>query len=199
MRPFSQACENNRQPILDVLRAVFADSGCILEIGSGTGQHAAYFAPALSPTIWQPSDLVRNHAGIDAWIDAHPIDNLRRPLDLDVDRQPWPVAADIDGIFTANTCHIMAWSSVENMFAGAAHLLGAGAALVIYGPFNYGGEFTSPSNARFDAMLRRQASHQGIRDFEAIERLAAGQGFELGEDYPMPANNRLLVWRKKAR
>lgn len=195
-KPFSQACENNRQPIFQVLHEVLASSRHVLELGSGTGQHAVYFAPRLSHLIWQTSDLAVNHGAINAWIDEHPAENLRRPVVLDVDRQPWPVT-DVDAVFTANTCHIMSWQSVINLFAGLQALLQPGAHVVIYGPFNYGGEFTSDSNARFDQMLKQNAPHRGIRDFEAVNRLAGDAGLTLLDDHAMPANNRLLVWQRR--
>lgn len=196
VKPFSQACENNRQPIVEVLLRAFADCREVLEIGSGTGQHAVYFAPRLPHLRWLTSDLRVHHAGILAWLDAHPAANLSPPLDLDVDCPSWPVNRT-DGVFTANTCHIMAWASVVNLFSGVSQVLAAGGTLAIYGPFNYGGHFTSDSNARFDAWLKQQAPHQGIRDFEAVNQLAKSAGLTLLDDHAMPANNRLLVWRRR--
>jgi|TARA_R100000656_G_scaffold25525_7_gene22520 SAM-dependent methyltransferase len=196
VKPFSQACENNRQPIFQVLQAVLASSRHVLELGSGTGQHAVYFAPQLPHLIWQTSDLAVNHEAINSWIDEHPAENLRRPLVLDVDQQPWPVTG-ADAVFTANTCHIMSWQSVISLFAGLEKLLQPGAHVVIYGPFNYGGEFTSDSNARFDQMLKQNAPYRGIRDFEAINGLADEAGLTLLDDHAMPANNRLLVWQRR--
>ncbi|MEZ5530547.1 MAG: DUF938 domain-containing protein [Porticoccaceae bacterium] len=196
-KPFSQACENNREPILEILQRVFADRRRVLEVGSGTGQHAVYFAPRLPQLTWQTADLAVNHPGINAWIDDQPVDNLRRPLVLNADQRPWQLEGyQPDALFTANTCHIMAWSSVQNFFAELGGQLSIGAVLAIYGPFNYSGEFTSDSNARFDAWLKQQVPHQGIRDFEAVNRLAEAVGFTLAEDNGMPANNRLLVWKK---
>ncbi|WP_461482260.1 DUF938 domain-containing protein [Porticoccus sp.] len=198
-KPFSQACENNCQPILAILQRVFADRRKVLEVGSGTGQHAVYFAPRLPQLVWQTADLEINHPGINAWIDQYPVDNLRRPLALNADRRPWGMGGyKPDALFTANTCHIMAWPSVQNLFAEVGVLLAPGAVLAIYGPFNYGGEFTSDSNARFDQWLKQIAPHQGIRDFEAVDRLAQQAGFTLSEDNAMPANNRLLVWKKSS-
>jgi Protein of unknown function (DUF938) len=182
-KPFSQACENNKQPILDVLRRVFSDRKQVLEVGSGTGQHAVHFAPQLPHLIWQTADLKNNHKGINEWIKDIPAENIRSPLALDADHPPWDID-QVDAVFTANTCHIMAWSSVVNMFA----------VLAIYGPFNYNGEFTSESNAHFDQWLKQQAPHQGIRNFEALNNLAKKIGLTLIEDNEMPANNRLLVW-----
>jgi len=194
-KPFSQACENNKQPILDILLRVFSDRKQVLEIGSGTGQHAVHFAPQLPQLIWQTADLEHNHEGINAWIDDNPAENLRSPLPLDADHLPW-LFDPVDAAFTANTCHMMAWSSVVNMFAGLDSAMEPNATLAIYGPFNYNGKFTSESNARFDQWLKQKAHHQGIRDFEAINKLAGKIGLSLIEDNEMPANNRLLVWQR---
>lgn len=194
-KPFSQACENNKQPILDILLRVFSDRKQVLEIGSGTGQHAVHFAPQLPQLIWQTADLEHNHEGINAWIDDNPAENLRSPLPLDADHLPW-LFDPVDAAFTANTCHIMAWSSVVNMFAGLDSAMEPNATLAIYGPFNYNGKFTSESNAGFDQWLKQKAHHQGIRDFEAINKLAGKIGLSLIEDNEMPANNRLLVWQR---
>lgn len=194
-KPFSQACQNNQQAILEVLLRVLADRKQLLEIGSGTGQHAVYCAPRLPHLIWQTADLEVNHPGINAWLDESPAPNLRRPLSLNADNAPWPLAS-VDAVFTANTCHIMAWDSVVNLFVGLESLLEPKAILAIYGPFNYNGQFTSDSNARFDQWLKQQAPHQGIRDFEAVNGLAEKAGLFLIEDNEMPANNRLLVWQR---
>lgn len=195
-KPFSQACENNKAPILGVLQRVFAPCRNILEIGSGTGQHAVWFAPRLPHLHWQTSDLAENHPGINAWIDEQSASNLARPIVLNVASGAWPVA--MDGVFSANTCHIMSWENVEKMFDGLGRHLARDGIVAIYGPFNYRGEFTSASNAQFDLWLKQRAPHQGIRDIAAIQRLAGRAGLELLEDNPMPANNRLLVWRKSA-
>ncbi len=185
MKPFSEACERNREPILAVLQRVLAHRTKVLEIGSGTGQHAAYFAAALTHLAWQASDVPENLPGIRQW--------GVEPIALDVSGA-WP-SIDADAAFTANTCHIMAWPQVEKMLAG----VGAIATLrtfCVYGPFNYGGRFTSDSNARFDAMLRARDPSSGLRDFEAMVALARGHGLALREDNTMPANNRLLVFER---
>ena len=194
-KPFSQACDNNQAPIFVILDRVFAEAQAALEIGSGTGQHASYFAPRLAHLIWQTSDQAEYHPGINAWIDAASADNLRRPLSLNVDMPEWPIDK-VDAVFSANTCHIMSWASVENMFRKLADVLSDGGTLAIYGPFNYAGEYTSPSNANFDQWLKQRGAQQGIRDFEAVNQLAIEAGMSLLEDNAMPANNRLLVWRK---
>ena len=194
-KPFSQACENNQQAIFAILERVFKQAQQVLEIGSGSGQHASYFAPRLAHVVWQTSDQTEYHAGINAWLDDSPATNLRRPLRLNVDMPRWPIDT-VDAVFSANTCHIMAWPSVVNMFNHLATVLTTGGTLAIYGPFNYKGEFTSPSNANFDQWLKQRGAHQGIRDFEAVNQLASEAGMRLLEDNAMPANNRLLVWCK---
>lgn len=194
-KQFSPACERNREPILAILRDVLASSGRVLEIGSGTGQHAVFFGAHLPHLVWQPSDRLQNHPSIVAWLEDARLPNVMPPLALDVAAKEWP-AGPFDAVFSANTCHIMAWPEVEAMFAGIGRILQEGGALCIYGPFNYGGRFTSASNAQFDAALRQQAPHMGIRDFEAVDRLASMQGLRLEADHAMPANNRLLVWRR---
>ena len=192
--PFSQACENNKQAILSLLTEVFSSTRHVLEVGSGTGQHAVFFAQHLPHLIWQTSDLAINHDGINAWIAEHPSPNLLAPIELDV-IQKWP-CGEVDGIFTANTLHIMAWPIVERFFAGVAENLQQGGRLVIYGPFKYQGLFTSDSNAAFDLWLKTHDPARGVRDIEAILALAATAGLALLSDTAMPANNQLLVFEK---
>jgi SAM-dependent methyltransferase len=186
MKPFSEACERNGAPILAILKRVFKDRKKVLEIGSGTGQHAAYFAPELPHLIWQASDVAEHLPGIRQWI-SDPA-----PIELDVDRE-WP-SIQADAVFSANTCHIMSWPQVERLFAGIGRLRPE--VFALYGPFNYNGRHTSESNARFDAMLRGRDPLSGIRDFDKINALAEAAGLTLAEDNAMPANNRLLVFQK---
>lgn len=195
VKPYSEACERNRQPILEVLREVFADVHHVLEIGSGTGQHAVYFARHLPHLTWHASDRPEDHAGINAWVAEAALPNLRPPVALDVRDAQWPVPA-VDAVFSANTLHIMDWHAVEAMFRGIARVLGPGGVLAIYGPFNYGGQFTSASNAAFDALLRARGVGSALRDVEAVHGLARDIGLTLWRDAAMPANNRLLVWRR---
>ncbi len=197
-KPWSEACERNREPILDVLREAFAAARDVLEIGSGTGQHAVYFAHALPHLTWHASDRAEHHAGINAWIAEAALTNLRPPLVLDVRETPWPALAvqNVDGVFTANTLHIMDWESVQAAFRGIARVLHEGGTLVVYGPFNEGGKFTSDSNACFDASLRSRGTGSGLRDVEAVNALAQDGGLELVQDVAMPANNRTLVWQR---
>ena len=194
MKQFSEASERNREPILQVLRRVFGDRTAVLEIGAGTGQHAAYFAPALPHLAWQPSDVGENLPSIRLWREEAQTPRLAEPIELDVD-QPFP-ELDIDAVFSANTCHILSWPQVERLFAGVGALLPERGVLALYGPFNYGGKHTSPSNAEFDAWLRGRDQKSGVRDFEAIAALAGRYGLTVEEDNAMPANNRLLVFRK---
>lgn len=195
MKPFAESCAENRAPILAVLREVFADRRRVLEIGSGTGQHACYFASALPFLTWQTSDLAENHPGIHAWLAEEGNTNILPPLLLDVRQPQWPVDA-VDAVFSANTAHIMGWDGVQAMFAGIGRVLEPGGLFALYGPFNYGGKYTAESNARFDAWLRQRDPASGVRNFEDLQALAAGAGLELLRDYPMPADNRTLVWRK---
>lgn len=193
-KPFSQACENNKQPILEIIREVFADTDYVLEVGSGTGQHAVFFAQRMPHLQWQASDQAHYLPGIRAWRDDADLPNLPPPLELDVTR-PWPVT-DIPAVFSANTLHIMSWQAVEAFFAALGERLAETGHLCLYGPFNYRGGYTSESNARFDQSLRQRDPKSGIRDFEAIEALAGEQGLALAGDYTMPANNRVLHFTK---
>jgi cyclopropane fatty-acyl-phospholipid synthase-like methyltransferase len=195
-KPVSAACERNRDPILAVLREHFADRRRVLEIGSGTGQHAVYFAAAMPQVDWQTSDLEASHAGIHLWLAEARLPNVRAPIVLDVNAA-WPDRR-YDAVFTANTLHYMGWPQVEKLFAHLPSVLSKNAKLVVYGPFNYGGQFTSPSNAQFQQTLQGWGAHMGIRDFEAVDALARGIGLELVEDREMPANNRCLVWQRRA-
>jgi cyclopropane fatty-acyl-phospholipid synthase-like methyltransferase len=196
-KPYADACDRNRGPILEVLRAHFAGRRRVLEIGSGTGQHAVHFAAELPHLIWQTSDVEPNLPGIRSWIEEANLGNLPPPLTLDVSGT-WPCAR-FDAVFTANTLHIMSWPSVCALFAALPSVLAQDAVLAVYGPFNYEGRFTSPSNAAFDAWLRRRAAHSAIRDFGAVDALARSIGLDLVEDRAMPANNRTLVWRRSER
>lgn len=195
-KPFSQSCENNKEPILSVLRRVFARSRRVLEIGSGTGQHSVHFAPNLPHLEWYTSDLTENLAGIRLWIEEQPSENLFPPMTLEVNTGDWPIE-DFDAAFSANTAHIMHWPDVEAMFRGVASYLPSGGRFALYGPFSYHGVHTSESNARFDLSLRARDPGMGVRDFVALEELADSGGLVLLEDNEMPANNRTLVWEKR--
>ncbi len=194
-KPFAESCVENRAPILAVLREVFADRRHVLEIGSGTGQHAVYFAPELPHLTWQTADVPQHHAGIRLWLAEAALPNVLPPLALDANRTEWH-SGRYDAVFSANTLHIMSWPEVERLFAGIGAVLESGGVLAIYGPFNINGAFTSESNARFDAWLKARDPASGVRDFEAVDALARAQGLVLQQDVAMPANNRTLVWRR---
>jgi SAM-dependent methyltransferase len=193
-KPFAPACERNRDPILAVLRTHFADRRSVLELGSGTGQHAVYFAAAMPWLTWQCSDVDAHLPGIRLWLDEAALPNTPPPLALDV-TSAWP-AQRFDAVFTANTLHIVGWPEVEALFAGVGRVLAGDGVLVVYGPFNYGGTYTSASNREFDAWLKARDPRSGIRDVEAVHALAAGIGLHVVDDVAMPANNRCLVWRR---
>lgn len=193
-KPYAEACARNREPLLEVLREAFAQSSRVLEIGSGTGQHAVHFAAHLPHLVWQTSELPQHHAGINAWLADARLPNLLPPLALDV-AGAWP-PGPFDAVFSANTLHIMAWPQVEQFFAGAARVLAGGGVLAVYGPFNYAGAYTSESNAQFDVWLKARYAGGGIRNFENVCAFARSQGFEFARDIAMPANNRTLLWRR---
>jgi len=195
-KPFAPACERNRDPILSVLRAHFSDRTHVLEIGSGTGQHAVHFAAAMPSLVWQTSDRIENLPGIRAWLAEAKLANTPLPIELDVATGLWP-AAEYDAIFSANTLHIMSWAEVEMLFAALPRITTTDAKLAIYGPFNYDGAYTSASNAAFDESLKQRGPEMGIRDMEAVDRLARDAGFAMIDDAPMPANNRTLVWQRQ--
>jgi SAM-dependent methyltransferase len=195
-KPYAPATDRNREPILEVLRTYFADRRQVLEIGSGTGQHAAYFAAALPWLRWQASDVADNLPGISLWLDEAGLANTPAPIEVDM-RGPWP-EIPFDAVFSANTLHIMGWPEVQQLFVGLGRRMPADGLLTVYGPFNYGGQFTSDSNARFDASLRAGNAASGLRDFEEVNALAARAGLVLLEDRAMPANNRCIIWQRGA-
>ena len=189
--PFSQACENNKRPILAVLRRHLRPARSVLEIGAGTGQHAEYFAGQFSGLDWQTSDTGANLPVLRPRIQRA---GLPGPIAIDVDEANWNCAS-FDAVFSANVLHIVAAASVENFFSGLGPHLRPDGLLLVYGPFRYRGAHTSPSNAQFNRWLRQRDPASGIRDFEWVNGLAETVGLALVEDNAMPANNRLLVWR----
>ena len=197
-KPFSPACVRNSDPIARLIEPLFERIETVLEIGSGTGQHAVYFGARMPHLIWQTSDLPQCHHGIRQWINDAELSNVLPPLDLDVDRATWPVER-VDAVFTANTLHIVSWPSVESMFNGVSRVLDAGGLFCVYGPFRYGERHTSESNARFDASLRAHNPHSGIRELGDVSELAQRDSLMLRNDYAMPANNRLLIFSKENR
>lgn len=203
-KPCSPSCERNRDPVLEVLRVHFAEVRSVLEIGSGTGQHAVHFAAAMPWLAWQCSDVADNLPGIRSWLAEARLPNTPPPVELDV-RGPWPAqgfdappfdAPPFDAVFTANSLHIMGWPEVQAFFAGIDTVLPDDATLGVYGPFNYGGDYSSDSNREFDDWLKARDPRSAIRDFEAVDALARGIGLRLVADIAMPANNRTLLWRR---
>lgn len=193
--PFSQACENNKDPILAVISRYFSGDITVWEVGSGTGQHAVHFATHLPHITWQPTDQQEYLKGIQLRITHAGLDNIKPVLPLNVFDHPWPCDG-INAVFSANTLHIMGWQGVEAFFQRLGEYLLPEGLFCCYGPFNYDGQFTSESNQRFDLWLKNRDPESGIRDFEAVNALAQAQGMSLLEDVAMPANNRLLVWKK---
>ncbi len=194
-KPYAESCEQNRDAILQVIAPLLVHSHAVLEIGSGTGQHAVYFAPHMPHLLWQPSDCAEALPGIQLWLDEAALQNTRPALVLEVCQNTWPELT-VDSVFSANTCHIMHWHMVEAMFAGVGRLLSEHGQLLLYGPFNYHGTYTSESNRRFDDWLKARDANSGVRDFAALDALANAAGLRLCTDYSMPANNRLLHWKK---
>lgn len=193
----SEACERNKEPIRKILAQAFAHSKKVLEIGSGTGQHALHFAAHFPHLVWQPSDTGEYLQGLRERIRHEGTANLLTPVELDVRRPPWNVEP-VDAVFTANTLHIMSWPAVRDFFSGLGAVLTTPAVLCVYGPFRYDGQYTSPSNAEFDRFLRARDPESGIRNFEDVNTLASEQGLSLSADHVMPANNQLLIWQKSA-
>lgn len=205
-KPFAESCERNRAPILQVLQRYLGQTRSVLEIGSGTGQHAVHFAAAMPWLRWQASDHRDHLPGIGQWLDEAALPNTPAVLELQAlagrGLQPLPAlpvhdgVAGFDAVFTANTLHIMGWEQVQALFAGLPMLMAPDALFIAYGPFNYNGDFSSDSNRHFDAWLKARDPRSGIRDFEAVDALAQASGMVLHEDVAMPANNRCLIWRR---
>lgn len=197
MKPFAESSEQNKHAILAVLQQEFARVQSVLEIGSGTGQHAVFFAAQFPHLHWHASDVAENLSGISQWLSEYPGTNLLGPYPLDVTQPNWPVS-QVDAVFSANTAHIMHWPAVQAMFAGIGRTLQTGGRFCLYGPFNYHGAYTSDSNARFDDWLKARDPQSGVRDIDDLAKLADAAGLQLMQDHAMPANNRTLVWEKTA-
>ena len=204
-KPFSQACENNKLPILNVIQSVFSNASKVLEVGSGTGQHAVFFAQQMPHLFWQTADMQENHQSIEQWLAEAQLANLGDPLSLDLlndvdithllamNQRDGAVA--IDGIFSANTCHIMNFQAVENLFNMVGKLLKNNNYFCLYGPFKHRGEYTSDSNHQFDQWLQRRDPESGIRDIDDLRDLAKNAGLALQQHHYLPANNEILVWQ----
>ncbi len=197
-KPYSQASENNKEPIRQILAPYIKAGGILLEIGSGTGQHGEHITQHYPDLAWQTSDQTAYLDGINLWVADAQRDNFKAPLELEVSTAKW-AHEKVDFLYSANTAHIMSWEEVEKFFEFVPNALKEGGYFFLYGPFNYQGQFTSESNARFNDWLKEQAPHRAIRDFETVNKLACEQELELIADNPMPANNRLLVWRVSAK
>jgi len=195
-KPFAAATERNSLPILDVIHHEFEGVSSVLEIGSGTGQHAVSFGKALSHLVWQTSELAENHAGIALWLDEAGLPNVRMPIELDV------MTAEVapqsyDAVYSANTAHIMSFPAVVKMFSLISRALRDDGVFCLYGPFKQGGEFSTQSNADFDNSLRERNSEMGIRDIETLDKLGTSEGMVRERLYAMPANNCLVTWVKR--
>lgn len=196
MKPYSGSCDENRGPILKVLKQELSNRRRLLEIGSGTGQHAVYLAGEFPELVWQTSEVRDMHEGIHAWLaEAGAPPNILPPLCMDVCNDTWPDAR-YDAAFSANTVHIISWPQTQCLFSGMGKVLEPGGIFCLYGPFNYNGNYTSESNEEFDEWLKIRDPLSGIRDFEALNALASEAGMEFRKDYEMPANNRILTWLK---
>jgi len=180
---------------LSVISPLLSKRASVLEIGSGTGQHAVYFAQQMPHLVWHTSDCTPYHAGINSWLTDSGLTNVVKPIELNVSTSRWPIS-DVDAVFTANSLHIMSADDVSNLIAGVGKLLQPQGDFIIYGPFNYGSEYTSESNWRFDQWLKSRDPLSGIKDFEAIESQARSMAMNLVKDYAMPANNRILHFVK---
>ncbi len=194
-KPFAEAAARNTAPILEVLKQEYRECRNVLEIGSGTGQHAVAFGRALPHVDWLTSDLDENHAAIEAWINASGLVNVRKPISLDVRRYP-AVPAEADAVFSSNTAHIMSTRAVADMFALAGRVLRPDGVFCLYGPFRVGGKFNTPSNAQFDISLRSRDPEMGIRDLEMLDEMAAGHALRRSALYAMPSNNFLAAWTR---
>lgn len=197
MNKISEASERNKGPILEVLKEAFKNVHTVLEIGSGTGQHAIHFTENLPRLSWQPTDLAEGVHGLRLMFEEQGNPRIKDPFALDVSEHPWPVGT-YDAVYTANTFHIMSEAMVEQFFQGLEGALRGGGKLCVYGPFNYGGSYTSESNRNFDEFLRARDPESGIRDFDWVDSLAREQGLMIVNDHEMPANNRLLEWQKSS-
>lgn len=196
MKPYSESCDQNRDVILEVIKPMLVDKQSVLEVGSGTGQHAVFFAEHMPHLIWHTSDRAENHSGIQMWLDEAALANTKPPISLDVSSDPWP-EIEVDAVFSANAVHIMSWDNVVDFIQQTTKRINQHGFLILYGPFNYYGEYSSESNARFDQWLKQRDPLSGIRDFEALDKLVQVGGMELVKDYEMPVNNRILQWIKK--
>lgn len=195
LKPYAESCEQNKDPIFNVIEPYLRDKKSVLEIGSGTGQHAVYFAQKLLHLIWHTSDRLQYHDGITRWLNDAGLGNIKKPVVLDVSHSTWPQIS-VDVVYSANTTHIMHWQDVEALFEGVGHLLNDAGLFFLYGPFNFSGKFSSESNRRFDQHLKSCDSLSGIRNFEDLNTLAELIKLKFIKKHKMPCNNHILVWEK---
>jgi len=193
--PFSQAAENNKFAISETLETVLLDDFHVLEIGSCTGQHAVHMGQAFPNVLWQPSDVASMKSDLCARLHAEASANVRAALALDVMEPDWPLK-NVDVVYAANVVHIISKAHIEALFKGVGKVLNSGGLLILYGPYKYGGNYTSDSNARFDLWLKGRDGESGIRHFEYVDGLARAQSLTLQSDTAMPANNQLIIWQK---
>ena len=195
-RPFAEYAARNTQPILEVLQRELRSSRDVLEIGSGTGQHAVAFAKAMPHLVWQTSDLPENHAGINTWVENAGLDNVNPPVDLDV-RHATLAPASFDAVYSANTAHIMSIAAVQRMFALAGDILRADGVFCLYGPFRLDGRFNAASNEAFDQSLRERSADMGIRDIEILDEFGIGGGLHRHRLYAVPSNNYIVIYTRR--
>ena len=193
--PFSQSCENNKGPILEKIETIFSNNKYVLEIASGTGQHAIFFSKKLPHLLWQPTEIPSQIKSLNSRLSTSQNVNLLPAIELDVNQKEWGIPKT-EAIFTANSLHIISEKSVENLIFKAGQKLSSNGQLIVYGPFKYEQRFTSVSNANFDSMLRNKSARSAIRDFEWVNSLCKSEGLLLKNDFTMPANNRLLLFKK---
>lgn len=195
-KPYSPSCERNQAAILEVFQKHFRETDRqVLEIGSGTGQHAVYFGQAIKQVIWQTSDVKENHAGINKWLAEAQLTHVLAPIEYTIGESDWP-NFEADVVFSANVLHIISFELVQKFILDLGGNLNSGSRVFFYGPFKYQGQFTSASNADFESWLKNIDPLRGIRDFETIEKLMQKQGFNLQLDISMPANNQFLIFEK---
>ncbi|MCB0376935.1 MAG: DUF938 domain-containing protein [Bdellovibrionales bacterium] len=194
-KPYAPSCDKNTDPILEVLKLYLPEQKSLLEFGAGTGQHAIAMAPHFPNIVWTISDREENHKGIQLWLQDFPRVNLRGPLSFDIDRDTFP-EGHFDTVFTANTLHILSWEQNLKLYSLLGESLPNESLFLVYGAFNYNGNFTSESNQRFEQWLKNRDPKSGIRDFESVSSELFKVGFDLIRDHEMPANNRLLVFKK---
>lgn len=195
VKPYAPSCDENKKVILEAIKPYLEKKSTVLEIASGTGQHAAYFAQNMSHLKWQTSDLKAAKVGISMWLKEADLPNLLYPIELNVSESEWP-QQKFDAIFTANSLHIMSQKNVKDMFFKLTQVLDKNGLLIVYGPFNYGGQYTSQSNAQFDVWLKNQNRLSCIKDFEWCNELAEQAQLHLLKDIEMPCNNRVLIWQR---